>query len=321
MKISEELLTAYLEGNTTKEETLKVLNALATDPELREIMEIALKVDDQFHDMSPFELEDDSTQIVSLNRDILPMMQLAATDDENLCSVICEIYILHRHHIDFDKDDLLATARRHRWLKAEGTPLHAIGQLLILKGLLVTRKYDATLDDLVHVLDLKNDVIVAGDIQKLYSEHPVIEAVTSHAVVVANIDLKTGIVTIFDPEKRAVADIPVANFQRAWKDSQNYMVRVLKSIDEYEPEPIQLDDVTLSENFIELREAIAENLHDVWSEARIKEGWTYGPKRDDEKKQHPDLIPYCALADSEKEYDRLMAWNTIKLVKKLGYLD
>lgn len=32
-----------------------------------------------------------------------------------------------------------------------------------------------------------------------------------------------------------------------------------------------------------------------------------------------DLIPYSALPDSEKEYDRLMAFNTIKLVKKLGW--
>ena len=36
-------------------------------------------------------------------------------------------------------------------------------------------------------------------------------------------------------------------------------------------------------------------------------------------KKHPDLIPYCALSDSEKEYDRQMAWNTLKLLKKLGF--
>ena len=36
-------------------------------------------------------------------------------------------------------------------------------------------------------------------------------------------------------------------------------------------------------------------------------------------KKHPDLIPYSSLPDSEKEYDRLMALDTIKLVKKLGF--
>ena len=321
MKIPEKTLAAFLDGKATKKETVQVLSALATDPELREIMGIAAKVESEFSDMPAFELKGEQTPMVGLHRDILPMMKLAAKNNENLCSTICEIYILERHHIDFDEKELLVTARQNHWLKAEGTPLHAIGQLLIQKGLLVTRQYDATLDDLVRVLALSNDVIVACDIQKLYQENPVLDSGTNHAVVVIDVDLKAGVVAIFDPEKRATADIPMAYFQRAWKESQNYMVRVLKSIDEYEPTPIKLDDVTLSDDFIELREAIAENLHDVWAEARLKEGWTYGPKRDDEKMQHPDLIPYCALADSEKEYDRLMAWNTLKLVKKLGYLD
>ena len=51
----------------------------------------------------------------------------------------------------------------------------------------------------------------------------------------------------------------------------------------------------------------------------MKEDWTYGKERNDALKQHPDLIPYTALPDSEKEYDRIMAFKTIKLVKKLGY--
>ena len=96
------------------------------------------------------------------------------------------------------------------------------------------------------------------------------------------------------------------------------MVRVLQSVDEYVPQPINLDNISLGEELNELIEAIAENAHDVWAVARMKEGWTYGPVRDDAKKQHPDLIPYSALPDSEKEYDRLMAANTIKLVRKLG---
>lgn len=42
-------------------------------------------------------------------------------------------------------------------------------------------------------------------------------------------------------------------------------------------------------------------------------------EHDDIKKQHPDMLPYNRLPESEKEYDRLMAMNTIKLVKKLGW--
>ena len=41
-KISDELLAAYLDGNTTKEETELVLKALKTDKELQEVLDIAV---------------------------------------------------------------------------------------------------------------------------------------------------------------------------------------------------------------------------------------------------------------------------------------
>ena len=87
----------------------------------------------------------------------------------------------------------------------------------------------------------------------------------------------------------------------------------------YSPAPLDLSDVTLPESLTELTESIAENTHEVWAAGRIREGWTYGPERDDKLKKHPDLIPYSELPDGEKQYDRETAMNTIKLVMKLGY--
>ncbi|MEE1323415.1 MAG: RyR domain-containing protein [Bacteroidales bacterium] len=87
----------------------------------------------------------------------------------------------------------------------------------------------------------------------------------------------------------------------------------------YEPKPIDLTGVELPEELKELREAIAENAHEVWAVNRKAEGWSYGSKRDDEKKQNPCMIPYSQLPESEKAYDREMAVNTIKLLIKLGY--
>lgn len=87
----------------------------------------------------------------------------------------------------------------------------------------------------------------------------------------------------------------------------------------YIPKPVDLSDVVLSEDLCELREAIAENAHDVWAAERQAQGWTYGPQRDDSKKQTPCMIPYSELPDSEKKFDREMAMNTLKLVQKLGY--
>ena len=87
----------------------------------------------------------------------------------------------------------------------------------------------------------------------------------------------------------------------------------------YLPQPVDTSQVELPQELIDLGEAIAENVHDVWAQGRLSEGWTYGPQRDDTHLRHPDLVPYCALPESEKEYDRLMALNTIKLVQKLGF--
>ena len=68
-----------------------------------------------------------------------------------------------------------------------------------------------------------------------------------------------------------------------------------------------------------LLERLAENTHDVWATTRIAQGWSYGPTRDDGKKRHPCLVPYSQLPESEKEYDRLTAIQTLKAIIALGY--
>ena len=87
----------------------------------------------------------------------------------------------------------------------------------------------------------------------------------------------------------------------------------------YIPKPIDTTSIHLSNDLLELTEKIAENVHEVWAEGRIKEGWTYGAVRNDAKKETPCLVPYDLLSDSEKEYDRNTALETIKLIIKLGY--
>ena len=87
----------------------------------------------------------------------------------------------------------------------------------------------------------------------------------------------------------------------------------------YTPKPVNTDDVVLSDDILELCERIAENTHDVWAAGRIAEGWTYGEKRDDEKKHNPCLVPYGELSDAEKQYDRNTSMETLKLIAKLGY--
>lgn len=87
----------------------------------------------------------------------------------------------------------------------------------------------------------------------------------------------------------------------------------------YNPKPIDTNDITLPEDLLALTERIAENVHDVWAVGRIAEGWTYGPVRDDAKKETPCLVPYNELPESERGFDRNTALETVKLIIKMGY--
>ncbi|MCL1826614.1 MAG: RyR domain-containing protein [Candidatus Cloacimonetes bacterium] len=87
----------------------------------------------------------------------------------------------------------------------------------------------------------------------------------------------------------------------------------------YTPKPISTNDINLSPEILALCETLAKNTHDVWAVGRIKEGWSYGATRDDANKKHPCLVPYEELSDSEKEYDRNTAMETLKVIVSLGY--
>ena len=87
----------------------------------------------------------------------------------------------------------------------------------------------------------------------------------------------------------------------------------------YEPRPIDTAHIDLPADVAELTERLAENTHDVWARQRMKEGWTFGPQRDDSGKRHPGLVPYADLSEAEKEYDRNTAVQTLKMIVAMGY--
>ena len=88
----------------------------------------------------------------------------------------------------------------------------------------------------------------------------------------------------------------------------------------YVPQPIDTSEISLPEEMNQLVELLAKNVHEVWAKSRFEQGWVYGPKRSDELKTHPCLVPYKELPEVEKQYDRDTALGTLKLIKKLGFL-
>ena len=87
----------------------------------------------------------------------------------------------------------------------------------------------------------------------------------------------------------------------------------------YTPQPVDTTDVVLPVELEQLVEEMSKNVHEVWAETRIKQGWTYGEQRNDELKTHPCLVPYEDLPEEEKEYDRNTSIGTLKLIMKLGF--
>ena len=87
----------------------------------------------------------------------------------------------------------------------------------------------------------------------------------------------------------------------------------------YEPHPIDTSHVRLPVDVERLIPQLAQNAHDVWALARRGEGWRYGRRRDDEQRLHPSLVDYAALPDAEREYDRLLVSEVLKLLISMGY--
>ena len=306
--ISDELLAAFLDGNTNAEDTMRVLKAAEQDMELQEFIRIASEVDE---DMA-----------ITVKPTIIPMTAMAAKKKETyLCDIECEEFVLHQFGIEVTHKSLLDTAYKNCWLKDKGMPLYNIGRLLEKNNLSVSRRYNSTIEEVVRLLSAGNQLIAVvddtllGNAQSSANQHP------NHAVAISSISVETDEIILFNPNTdEELTKYSISSFMEAWRQSNNYLV-VINTTDRfiYEPSPIGLDDVELSEDLSELQEAIAENAHEIWAKNRRDQGWSYGPERNDQKKETPDMIPYCNLPESEKLYDREMAMQTLKLVKKLGF--
>ena len=87
----------------------------------------------------------------------------------------------------------------------------------------------------------------------------------------------------------------------------------------YVPNPVDTTDVKLPMELESLVEEMAKNVHEVWAQTRISQGWSFGEERNDAAKKHPCLVSYEELSEEEKTYDRNTSVQTLKLILKLGF--
>ena len=337
--IKDEELTAYLDGTLSKAEISDLKRRLEENGEsglLHYLLysEALYSENEENDEVRNYNV--DSCSIISIpvhtgrENKILaldPLRLAAAKTDGYLCDLECEEYILLSLGYDVKRKTLLDEAYKNKWMKEKGMPIYQIGRLLEKYELSVARKYNQyTIKDIAECLEQGNKLIAVVNAQKLLQQtdaplNIMEEKEPNHAVVILSVIVKESTITLFDPQTGHDQDTyPLNSFINAWSDSQNFLV-VTNTRDkfEYSPQPIMVDDIELNPGLVELSEILAENNHEIWAADRKKEGWSYGPKRDDEKKETPDMRPYSDLEDSEKNYDRKMAINTLKLVQKMGY--
>lgn len=298
-KITEEILDRYISGQASLEEIAMVSLAMKEDESLSELIGIMEKLKE--------------SGALAPGEDI-PMASMAAMSEGNLCDVMCEQYILKEYLGEKAFDSCVSEMLDNCWLKDAGTPLHNMGRLLEQHGMAISREYDCTIDDIRDRLAGRYKVIAVVDYGQLWRKE---SDGIFHAVVCLNI--VNDIVRIYDPAVDGFGNYLVEDFEKAWSYSKHYLVCASSDKLEYHPHPIDVSDVDLDDELMELTEAIAENAHEVWGWNRYNEGWRYGEKRDDDLKLHPDMIPYSELPEGEKQYDRALAMNTIRLVRKLGF--
>ncbi len=88
---------------------------------------------------------------------------------------------------------------------------------------------------------------------------------------------------------------------------------------EYIPRPLEHDNVELEDGVDLLVERLASNFHDVWGQARARDGWGYGPQRDDERKLNPCMVYYNDLTEEQKQDDRDQAIEVLRFITSKGY--
>ncbi|XP_075469375.1 ryanodine receptor 3 isoform X3 [Ascaphus truei] len=86
------------------------------------------------------------------------------------------------------------------------------------------------------------------------------------------------------------------------------------------PCPIDTSQIVLPPHLEKIRDKLAENIHELWGMNKIELGWIYGKVRDDNKRQHPCLVEFSKLPETEKNYNLQMSTETLKTLLALGCL-
>ncbi|XP_078788602.1 ryanodine receptor 2 isoform X2 [Oryzias latipes] len=87
----------------------------------------------------------------------------------------------------------------------------------------------------------------------------------------------------------------------------------------FSPTPVDISKVVLPPQLEDIRQKLAENIHELWVKDKIDLGWTYGPMRDESKRHDPCLVEFSKLPEQEKSQNLQTAQDTLRTLLALGF--
>ncbi|XP_045927387.1 ryanodine receptor 2 [Micropterus dolomieu] len=87
----------------------------------------------------------------------------------------------------------------------------------------------------------------------------------------------------------------------------------------FTPTPVDLVKVELPPQLLDIREKMAENIHELWAMDKVDLGWTHGPVRDEVKRHDPCLVEFSKLPEQERNQNFQMAQDTLRTLLALGF--
>lgn len=266
-KISDELLAAYLDGNTSAIENLLVEANLGTDANNMEVSDIlsdisAFSLIDNYNEFmtdlglgdafsQPITIETNTIDEVMDPNGMVPDIQQQYPDS---CAIKSQQIILNEFGIDVNEDQLVQFSYEQGWYHADGsgTAAEDVGNLLEAAKIPVTRQDDANVFNLVSELSQGHKVIVGVDSEELWGNKFTawmkdffMGDTPDHALVVAGIDTSDPdnvMVIVDDPGSGEYHKAyPLEQFMDAWSDAQCYMVSTDIPVPDHSPTMANFD--------------------------------------------------------------------------------
>uniref|UniRef100_A0A671MXC6 Ryanodine receptor 2-like n=1 Tax=Sinocyclocheilus anshuiensis TaxID=1608454 RepID=A0A671MXC6_9TELE len=84
------------------------------------------------------------------------------------------------------------------------------------------------------------------------------------------------------------------------------------------PIPVDSSEVEYPPQLEQIREILAENLHELWLIDKIEQGWTYGPVKDESRKIHLCLVEFSKLPDQERIHNLQSSEDILRTLLAFG---